>query len=390
MAFEAIGVNIGASQPNTSPPPTALPGGVGALADTLAQLRVTDPGGAATAQRQIEQALTPVERGQLAAAMDTRIAAAQPAWRQAFDAALAAPGAYAAFQRGVATGVVDGAKSLIGGTVELVGKTLQFGADVGLAGWAGDKLRGLTGQLPGAVDAVVPSNARGAQTAAGLREMGTKVGDYVVSRAQDPAKLATDAQQFITDNWNSLKADHAAAAARGPAAEAEWWGKVTGRAAFEIGITVVPVAGQAGKLATGARAAEGTVAATRVAETAGTIRNVNKIGGSMNCVNCTIATDAMLAGRPASALGGGPYRLTVLEKVFNARFGAPTTIADITTTMTTAGSGARGIVAGSRGSQVGHVFNVVNQNGVVRFLDGQTGQPATFNGFQSFRLLRTN
>ncbi|WP_436293029.1 MULTISPECIES: toxin glutamine deamidase domain-containing protein [unclassified Variovorax] len=32
------------------------------------------------------------------------------------------------------------------------------------------------------------------------------------------------------------------------------------------------------------------------------------------------------------------------------------------------------MVFGSRGSEVGHVFNVVNQGGVVRFLDGQTGR----------------
>lgn len=40
--------------------------------------------------------------------------------------------------------------------------------------------------------------------------------------------------------------------------------------------------------------------------------------------------------------------------------------------------------------QAGHVFNVVNQNGVVRFLDGQTGAPATLDGYTSFHLLKTN
>lgn len=45
--------------------------------------------------------------------------------------------------------------------------------------------------------------------------------------------------------------------------------------------------------------------------------------------------------------------------------------------MINAGSGSRGIVFGSYGpGQPGHVFNVVNQNGVIRFLDGQTGKPA--------------
>ncbi|EPF1364651.1 toxin glutamine deamidase domain-containing protein [Pseudomonas aeruginosa] len=49
------------------------------------------------------------------------------------------------------------------------------------------------------------------------------------------------------------------------------------------------------------------------------------------------------------------------------------------------------LVFGSYGpGQPGHVFNVVNQNGVVRFLDGQTGKPANLGGFKSLQLLRAN
>ncbi|WP_425273388.1 toxin glutamine deamidase domain-containing protein [Pseudomonas morbosilactucae] len=52
---------------------------------------------------------------------------------------------------------------------------------------------------------------------------------------------------------------------------------------------------------------------------------------------------------------------------------------------------ARGIVFGSYGlGQPGHVFNVVNQNGVVRYLDGQTGKPANMSNFKTLQLLRTN
>ncbi|WP_418910521.1 toxin glutamine deamidase domain-containing protein [Achromobacter xylosoxidans] len=48
------------------------------------------------------------------------------------------------------------------------------------------------------------------------------------------------------------------------------------------------------------------------------------------------------------------------------------------------GNGARGIVFGSYGlGQPGHVLNVVNQNGVVRFLDGQTGKPASLGDFKT-------
>lgn len=124
--------------------------------------------------------------------------------------------------------------------------------------------------------------------------------------------------------------------------------------------------------------------------TAGSIRNVNVVGGTMNCVNCVVATDATLAGRAASALPGGPYRISVLEKLYGTQFGSAGSVNNVAETMQAAGSGARGIVFGSRGNEVGHVFNVVNQNGVVRFLDGQTGRAATLDGYRAFQLLRTN
>jgi len=124
---------------------------------------------------------------------------------------------------------------------------------------------------------------------------------------------------------------------------------------------------------------------------AGSIRAVNAIGGRNNCVNCVIATDSTLAGSPASALGGGPFRINVLEKIFGRMFGSPSTIDRVSRIMSAAGPGSRGIVYGSRGSdQVGHVFNVVNQNGTIRFLDGQTGRAAALDGYEYFLLLRTN
>jgi filamentous hemagglutinin len=53
-------------------------------------------------------------------------------------------------------------------------------------------------------------------------------------------------------------------------------------------------------------------------------------------------------------------------------------------------SGQRGIVFGNRGSgQVGHVFNVVNQKGAVRFLDGQAGGAANLTAYKNFSFLYT-
>lgn len=129
---------------------------------------------------------------------------------------------------------------------------------------------------------------------------------------------------------------------------------------------------------------------TAVTSQAGSIRGVNALGGRLNCVNCVVATDATLAGRPASALSEGPFRIDVLERHYGARFGASTSIADIARSVSAAGPGARGIVFGSRVGDVGHVFNVANQNGVVRFLDGQSGGAASVSGYNGFRLLRTN
>jgi hypothetical protein len=123
---------------------------------------------------------------------------------------------------------------------------------------------------------------------------------------------------------------------------------------------------------------------------AGTIRAVNPGGGTMNCVNCAIATDALLAGRPATALLGGPCRIDVLERIFGAKFGSAGPIGSVVEPIWAAGPGSRGIVYGVKEVGVGHVFNVVNQNGCIRFLDGQTGCAAELGGYVQFRFLRTN
>ena len=124
--------------------------------------------------------------------------------------------------------------------------------------------------------------------------------------------------------------------------------------------------------------------------TAGSVRNVNPTKGTQNCVNCSIATDATLAGRPASALRGSRTSVSVLEKQFGGTFRVVSGRSEIESIVSSAGSGTRGIVFGARGDRTGHVFNVVNQKGTVRFLDGQTGKPASFDGFTSFQFLRTN
>lgn len=101
-----------------------------------------------------------------------------------------------------------------------------------------------------------------------------------------------------------------------------------------------------------------------------------------------------MAGNPASALPINSTKgvpLTVLEKQFGGKFGSVSAPETISQQMAGAGDGARGIFFGSYGpGQPGHVFNVVNQNGVVRYIDGQTGKPANLSDFKTLQLLRTN
>jgi RHS repeat-associated protein len=136
--------------------------------------------------------------------------------------------------------------------------------------------------------------------------------------------------------------------------------------------------------------------AARAGELAGSIRNVNPgfptAGRTTNCVNCSIATDATLAGRPASALPGSTTSISVLEKMFGGKFQSVNSQAGIEKALLAAGNGARGIVYGQVGGQsAGHVFNVVNQKGVIRFLDGQTGKAVNyFDKLSNLKLLRTN
>lgn len=124
---------------------------------------------------------------------------------------------------------------------------------------------------------------------------------------------------------------------------------------------------------------------------AGSIRNVNPTGSMQNCVSCAIATDATLSGRPASAIPGGPWPAGNVFGFYPGRVFIPANgYGGIRTMMTNAGPGARGIVWGTRTGQQGHMFNVVNQGGTIRFLDGQTGGAAVLENYDNLYLLRTN
>jgi hypothetical protein len=115
--------------------------------------------------------------------------------------------------------------------------------------------------------------------------------------------------------------------------------------------------------------------------------------GKFNCANCAMAVDRTLGGNTASALPW-TYRkvikngkevdeisynygtdLRVLEKEYGKKFIKNMTPDKIKQMLK---PGQRGIVFGYiNGRDMGHVFNVVNENGVIKFLDGQKAVKST-------------
>jgi hypothetical protein len=206
-------------------------------------------------------------------------------WGARLQAVLDTPGSAAAFREGFIQGVLKGGEDFVVGIASLAGRAVQYGADnTPLLGSGGDALRGLTGQLPGWLDAIVPSARRGEESNAAIQQLGASIGGYISSRAGNPAQIGEDIKGAIDKIWTSVKDDHARAAAKGPAEEARWWGNLIGRVTFEVASTVVPVGklGNAGKLAD---------AATDLARTARGALNLNRL--------TAVARDALTFAREA-------------------------------------------------------------------------------------------
>lgn len=127
------------------------------------------------------------------------------------------------------------------------------------------------------------------------------------------------------------------------------------------------------------------------------IRSVNPGGPSapgrrLNCVNCAIATDSCLAGRPAVA---DPSQRTLkINKITEQLGGEWVDVSgesEIRALLGAAGPGARGVVYGAYAEGGGHVFNAINTGGSVAFLDGQNGRYASFSPeFIGYLFARTN
>ncbi len=130
-------------------------------------------------------------------------------------------------------------------------------------------------------------------------------------------------------------------------------------------------------------------------------------GFRQNCQSCVVAVDNQLGGSATSAvrrLVGSKHDIFARpqwrEQIADAvgtgnTFQRAGSYDDVVTQLHNAGDGARGIVHGmrvdARGRSVaGHVFNVVNRNGRIYFLDGQTGKFARLEDFRGgLEFLRT-
>ena len=143
-------------------------------------------------------------------------------------------------------------------------------------------------------------------------------------------------------------------------------------------------------------AAVGPIAGTKYAQQRALLDSIKKINVGPgfarceNCANCTVATNATLAGNPASALPGGVTSAGDLAVALGRSPGdwIPVGgVSEMQAAMGRMGWGARGAVFGVRSSGPGHFFNVVNRQGSIFFADGQNGQFASTEGFELFFFL---
>ena len=119
-----------------------------------------------------------------------------------------------------------------------------------------------------------------------------------------------------------------------------------------------------------------------------------------NCGYCAVALDSTLGGNPAvaestSTLLNAKEVAELLDLVVDDWGLVRSSTDSIVSEIQAAGPGARGIVYGGVGDVMnpgtGHFWNVINQAGEVKFLDGQIGEVVTdFSRFNFFGLLRTN
>ena len=127
-------------------------------------------------------------------------------------------------------------------------------------------------------------------------------------------------------------------------------------------------------------------------ETPGSASLINPEGGRRNCVLCSLAGDDHIAGKtPQPAPGDAD--LVLIDNMEKAK-GRPFyqeggRLSAVVKEVLGWGPGGRGFVAVTKGANSGHVFNVVNLDGKVVFLDYQLGK-ARPAGWVTYYLMRTD
>ncbi|MFD5736647.1 toxin glutamine deamidase domain-containing protein [Streptomyces sioyaensis] len=117
---------------------------------------------------------------------------------------------------------------------------------------------------------------------------------------------------------------------------------------------------------------------------------VNPGGGMTNCRGCALAVDRTMQGAPASALPKlSRGSLGSLAKQFPGRNFRPRSFSWIVRDIKDAGDGARGIIFGGD-KHGGHVFNVINRDGDIIFIDGQSGHAAHAYNWKNYQFMRTD
>jgi hypothetical protein len=125
------------------------------------------------------------------------------------------------------------------------------------------------------------------------------------------------------------------------------------------------------------------------------LKTVNPSGCQLNCGQCAVAVAKALNGQ---GISNAPYSCRVrfsgatarvvgtvdsqIEQELGGKFGAYGSAGDANNAIYNAGNGAQGVVSASGATGGGHYFNIVNDNGNVRLLDGQTGAEISWSSFK--------
>ncbi|MER7706728.1 RHS repeat-associated core domain-containing protein [Kitasatospora sp. NPDC097605] len=123
-----------------------------------------------------------------------------------------------------------------------------------------------------------------------------------------------------------------------------------------------------------------------------TLDGANPGGYTDNCGACAQVGDSRLGGTHdgATAWDSGIIEPEELEYKYDSLFHMTEGVDDITHQLTYLGYGTRGIVFGwTDGVDVGHYFNVVNDAGVIKFLDYQSETHAVTEKWENLELMIT-